>query len=41
MFKIFVTVDEHQRYKSLIRKTRSIRLEHSSRNAENAFVSDL
>jgi len=41
MFKIFVTIDKHQRFKSFIRETRSIKLEHSSSNAENAFVSNL
>jgi len=40
MFKIFDTVDKHQRFKSFVRQTRSIRLEHSSSNAENAFVSN-
>jgi len=28
MFEIIVTVDKHQRFKSFIRQTRSIRLEH-------------
>jgi len=37
MFKIFVTVDKHQRFKSFISQTISIRLEHSSSNAENSF----
>jgi len=40
MFKIFVTVDTHQRFKSFIGQTTSIRLEHSSSNAENLFVSN-
>ena len=40
MFKIFVTVDKDQRFKSFIRQTTSIRLEHSSSNAENSFVSN-
>jgi len=31
MFKILVTVDKHQRFKSFISQTTSIRLEHSSR----------
>jgi len=38
MFRIFVTIDKHQRFKSFIRQTRSTRLEHLSSNAENAFV---
>jgi len=38
MFKIFVTVGKHQPFKSFIRPTTSIRLEHSSSNAENSFV---
>jgi len=37
MFKIFVTIDKHQRFKSFIRQTTSIKLEHSSSNAENSF----
>jgi len=40
MFKIFVTVNKHQRFKSFIRQTTSIRLEHSFSNAKNSFVSD-
>jgi len=42
MFKIFVTVDKHQGFKSLTVKTQmtSISLEHSSSNAENAFVNN-
>ena len=40
MFKIFVTVDKHQRFKYFIRQTTSIRLEHLSSNAENSFVSN-
>jgi len=40
MFKIFVAVDKHQRFKSVIRQMTSTRLEHSSRNAENSFVSN-
>jgi len=38
MFKIYVTVDKHQRFKSFISQTTSIRYEHSSSNAENSFV---
>ena len=38
MFKIFVTVGKHQRFKSFIRQTTSIWLEHSSSNVENSFV---
>jgi len=38
MFKIFVTVDKHQRFKYFIRQTTAIGLEHSSSNAENSFV---
>jgi len=34
MFKIFVTVDKHQHFKSFISDTAPIRLEHSSKNAE-------
>jgi len=40
MFEIFVTVDEHQRFKSFISQTTSIRFEHSSSNAENSFVNN-
>ena len=40
MFKIFVTVEKHQRFKSFISQTTSVRLEHSSSNAENLFVSN-
>jgi len=40
MFKIIVTVDKHQRLKSFISQTTSVRLEHSSSNAENSFVSN-
>jgi len=40
MFEIFVTVDKHQRFKCFIRQMTSIRLEHSSSNAENSFVSN-
>jgi len=40
MFRIFDTVDKYQRFKSFIRQTTSIRLEHSSSNAENSFVSN-
>jgi len=40
MFKIFVTVDKHQRFKSFTRQMTSIRLEHSFSNAETSFVSD-
>jgi len=40
MFKILVTVDKYQRLNSLIRQRTSIRLEHSSSNAENSFVSN-
>jgi len=38
MFKIFVTVDKHQRFKHLL--TTSIRLEHLSSNAEKSFVNN-
>jgi len=38
MFKIFVTVDKHQRFKYFVRQTTSIRLEHLFRNTENSFV---
>jgi len=38
MFKIFVTVDKYQRFKSFIRQTTSIRLEHASSNAENRLL---
>ena len=37
MLKIFVTVDKHQCFKSFSQIT-SIRLEHSSSNAENSLV---
>jgi len=37
MFKIFVTVDKHQSIKYFISQTTSIRLDHSSNNAENSF----
>jgi len=40
MFKIVVRVDKHQRSKSSISQTTSIRPEHSSSNAENSFVSN-
>jgi len=40
MSKIFVKVDKHERFKSFISQTTSIRLEHSSSNAENSFVSN-
>jgi len=40
MFKIFVTVDKHQRFKYCISQTTSIRPEHSSSNAENSFVNN-
>jgi len=40
MFKIFVTVDKHQRFKSFISQTTSIRLEHSSSSAEKSFASN-
>jgi len=40
MFKIFITVDKHQDFKSFISQTTSIRLEHSSSNAENSFVNN-
>ena len=40
MFKIFVTVHKHQYFKSFVRQMISIRLEHSSINAENSFVSN-
>jgi len=35
MFEIFVTVDEHQHFKSFIRQMASFKLEHSPSNAEN------
>jgi len=40
MFRIFVTVDKHQSFKYFIGQTTSIRLEHSSSNAENSFVNN-
>jgi len=40
MFKTFVTVHTHQCFKSFISKATSIRLEHSSNNAENSFVNN-
>jgi len=40
MFKMFVAVDKHQRFKSFISQTTSIRLEHSSSNAEKSFASN-
>ena len=40
MFKIFVTVDKHQRFKSFISETTSIKLEYLSNNAENLCVSN-
>jgi len=40
MFKIFVTVDKHQCFKSFISQTISVRLEHSSKNAKNSFVNN-
>jgi len=40
MLKIFVTVDKHQRFKSFIRQTKSIRLKHLPSNAENSFDSN-
>jgi len=40
MVKIFVTVDKRHRFKSFISKTKSIRFEHSSCNAEISFVSN-
>jgi len=39
MFEMFVTVNEHQRFKSFISQTICIRFEHSSSSAENSFVS--
>ena len=36
---MFVTVGEHQSFKSFISQTTSTMLEHSSRNAEKSFVS--
>jgi len=39
MFKIFAIVNKHQRFKSFISQTTSIRLEHSSSKAEKLFVS--
>jgi len=41
VFKIFVTVDKHQHLKSFISQMTAIRLEHSSRNAENSFASNV
>ena len=38
MFKIFLTVDKHQRFKFFISQATPIRLEHSSSNAESSFV---
>ena len=40
MFKIFVTVNKHQHFKSFTSQMTSIRLEHSSCNAEWSFVSN-
>jgi len=40
MFKIFVTVEKHQRFKSFISQTTSIELEHSSSDIENSFVNN-
>jgi len=40
LFKIFVTVDKHQRFKSFISQITSIRLEHPYSNAEKSFVSN-
>jgi len=40
MFKVFVTVDNHQRFKAFISQMTSIRLEHSSSNTENSFISN-
>jgi len=37
MFKIFVTVDKHLRFKSFSQKT-FIRLEHSPSNSKNSYV---
>jgi len=34
---MFVTVDKHQRFKSLVSQKTSIRLEHSSSNAEKSY----
>ena len=39
MFKMFVTVEKHQRFKSFISQTTSIRFEHSSSDAEKTFAS--
>jgi len=39
MFEMSLTVDKHQRFKSFISQTTSIRLEHSSSNAENSLFS--
>jgi len=36
---MFVTVDKHQRFESFISQTTSVRLEHSSSDAETSFVS--
>jgi len=38
MFKLFVTVDKHQHFKSFISDTAPIRLERSSKNAENNLL---
>jgi len=40
MFKFFVAVDKKQRFKSFIKQMTSIRIEHSSSNAKNSFVSN-
>ena len=40
IFNILVTVDKHQRFKCFINQTTSIRLEHSSSNAEDSFVNN-
>ena len=40
MFKIFVTADKNQGFKSFLSQTTSIRFEHSSSNAEKSFVSN-
>ena len=40
MVKIFVTVDKHQRFKSFLSETPSIRFEHSSIKGENLFFSN-
>jgi len=40
VLKTFVTVDKHQRFKSFVSQTTSVRHEHSSRNAQKPLVSN-